>query len=456
MKVIKFGGSSIANAENIDNVVKIISRKLLEDSSICVVVSAMGGVTDEIIGIAQLAAQKDISYKTRLKQLKKRHMGTLGAVAKNDRQTVEFIQEQCIEFHSICDGVYALGELSPKVLDRLMSFGEVCSAAMMTAACQHKELNAQFVDSRDLIVTDEHFGRARVDFDKTNEAFGRLDISLSSVTIFPGFVARAHSGKITTLGRNGSDYSATIFGALLCAEQVEIWTDVDGVMTANPKYVSTATSIAQMSYVEAMELSYFGAHVLHAPTIQPVMEKGIFLRVCNTFHPEFPGTVIGPKGASNQTIAGISSIDDVSFVRVQGSGMVGVYGVAGRLFSALAAKEVNLIMISQGSSEHSICFALQSGQEKKAVDCIMSEFKQEMAGHMVDEPIVEKDMVALAVVGENMRLRPGIAGRVFGALGESSINVVAIAQGSSELNISMIIKKESAQTALNAIHSAFF
>lgn len=456
MKVIKFGGSSLADAKAIQKSIGVIKKKSQGGSDLCVVVSAMGGVTDEIIAIAKMASKKDMGYKERLSKLRKRHMGTLSAVAHNDRDVTELVQEQCLEFNSICDGVYALGELSLKVLDRLMSFGEMCSAYMITAACRMQDLDAAFEDSRQLFVTDENFGRGRIDFEKTNFQLSHLDFETAPIKVFPGFVARSSNNKITTLGRNGSDYSAAVIGAALNADVVEIWTDVDGVMTANPAYVKNATSIESMSYIEAMELSHFGADVLHAPTLQPVMEKEILLRVCNTFNPQFKGTTIGKQCAESQIITGVSTIDDVSFISVQGSGMVGVFGVAGRLFSALAKNEVSSIMISQGSSEHSICFAVQSGDEQAAVNAIQSEFEGEMASHLMDVPVVEKQMCALAVVGENMRRQPGIAGRVFGALGNTGINVVAIAQGSSELNISMIIHKQDASAALNAIHRVFF
>ncbi|MBN2524961.1 MAG: aspartate kinase [Deltaproteobacteria bacterium] len=456
MRVFKFGGSSLCDAEAIGRVIDILQEKSIEEKPLCVVVSAMGGVTDEIIRTAKAASHREIAYRETLKALRKRHTKVLNAIAHGDRETTEIIQEQCVEFFGICDGVYALGELSGKVLDRLMSFGELCSAHMVAAACRHAGLDAKFVDSRDYIVTDERYGAARVDFEKTAAALHKLDADGATIHVLPGFVARSANGRITTLGRNGSDYSAAIIGAGLGASAVEIWTDVNGVMTANPRYVSDAESIERMSYVEAMELSHFGAHVLHAPTLQPVMEKTIPLLVRNTFSPDFKGTIVGNESVSERIITGISTVDNVSFIRVQGSGMVGVFGVAGRLFTSLAKAEVNLIMISQGSSEHSICFAVQDADNQKAVQAIETEFELEMQAHMMDTPVVEREMCVLAVVGENMRRRPGIAANVFGSLGESGVNVVAIAQGSSELNISMVILQQDASKALNAIHSAFF
>ena len=456
MKVIKFGGTSLKDSERIGKAIEIIRGIAAEESELWVVVSAMGGVTDEMIGIAKTAARQDSSYRERLSVVRKRHAATLHTVARGDRETAEVIQEQCLELSGICDGIYALGELSLKVLDRVMSFGEVCNAHMIAAACRQQGIEAAFTDTRQLIVTDEQYGKARVDFEQTNEALGTVELGNDTIKILPGFVARSANGRVTTLGRNGSDYTAAILGAGLDADVVEIWTDVDGVMTANPKHVSSATAIEKMSYVEAMELSHFGAHVLHSPTLQPVMEKGIPLCVRNTFNPEFPGTIVGEEGNGNRVITGISTIDGVSFIRVQGSGMVGVFGVAGRLFSSLAKAEVNLIMISQGSSEHSICFAVQSEDAVRAANAIEAEFELEIGTHMMESPVVEKDMCVLAVVGENMRHQPGIAGKVFGALGNSDINVISIAQGSSELNISMVIRQQDSAGALNAIHRAFF
>ena len=456
MRVIKFGGSSLKNPERIGQSINIIKQKLTEDSQLCVVVSAMGGVTDELIAIARTAARQDIHYKDRLAAIRKRHAAVLNHVAHGDRDTSDIIQEQCLELSGICDGIYALGELSPKVLDRVMSFGEVCNAYMIAAACRQQDLDAVFMDSRDLIVTDERFGMARVNFEKTDVALKAVSFENDEIRILPGFIARSVNGRVTTLGRNGSDYSAAILGAGLNASAVEIWTDVDGVMTANPAYVKNASAIETMSYVEAMELSHFGAHVLHSPTLQPVMEKRIPLRVCNTFNPGFGGTFVGDMSGHNRVITGISSVDDVSFIRVQGSGMVGVFGVAGRLFTALATAQVNLIMISQGSSEHSICFAVQSADDARAIAAIEAEFDAEISGHMVESPVVEQKMCVLAVVGENMRRQPGIAGKVFGALGDNGINVVSIAQGSSELNISMVIRQQDAAAALNVIHNVFF
>ncbi|MBN2715131.1 MAG: aspartate kinase [Deltaproteobacteria bacterium] len=456
MKVIKFGGSSLKDAETIDRAIRIIQQKANEGPELCVVVSAMGGITDELIDIANTAAHQDIGYRDRLTAVRKRHATTLNAIAHGDRDTADIIQELCLELHGICDGIYALGELSQKVLDRVMSFGEVCNAHMIAAACRQQGVDAVFTDSRELIFTDEHYGRARVDFEHTAAALQALDPGISAIRVLPGFVARSVSGRVTTLGRNGSDYSAAIIGAARGADMVEIWTDVDGVMTANPKHVTSASPITKMSYIEAMEMSHFGAHVLHSPTIQPVMEKGIPLKVCNTFNPSFAGTLIVQAGEHNRVITGISTVDNVSFISVQGSGMVGVHGVAGRLFTALAQAEVNLIMISQGSSEHSICFAVQSSDDAKAITAIRQAFETEIEAHMMESPVAEQEMCVLAVVGENMRHQPGIAGKVFGALGANGINVVAIAQGSSELNISMVIRQQDASAALNVIHAAFF
>ncbi len=456
MKVMKFGGSSVADVASIARVVDIV-RDNVSREGLCVVVSAMKGVTDEIIDLAKAACLKDEAYKERLHNLKKRHLSVFEAVCEDPAEYRDFVENQCGEIHSVCDGVYALGELSPKVLDRLMAFGELCSARILTLACRGAGLAARFEDSRDYIVTDNRFGRARVDFARTDAALNELNFSGAPVLVFPGLIARCTDGRVTTLGRDGSDYTAAIIGAAIGAEAVEIWTNVNGVMTANPEHVADARSIPQMSYEEAMELSHFGARVIHPPTMHPLTARNIPIIVRNTFNPSFVGTRIGSETAGRGGIlTGISAIPRVSFLRLEGPGMVGVRGVAGRLFSALAAEDVNLIMISQGSSEHSICFAVVPDDEDKSVDVISREFAVEMSHQIVLPPAVERNKCAIAVVGDNMRSRPGIAGRLFSCLGDADVNILAIAQGSSERNISMVIDAADETRALVAIHSAFF
>ncbi len=472
-KVMKFGGSSLADAGAIARAVEI-TVSASKNNELIVVVSALKGVTDELISIANSASQKDTVYKEKLDNLKKRHTGVITDLASaiNSKQingkslydhdnsairqeTLDFIDKEFLEIADIFTGVSALGELSLKVLDRVMSFGEICNAVIFVFAARTAGIDAKFKDSRDFIVTDNNFGKARVNFEKTDENLAAL--KQKSVLVFPGFVAKNEQGQATTLGRDGSDYTAAILGAGTDSSVVELWTDVDGVLTANPAYVKNARSILQMTYEEAMELSHFGARVIHSPTMRPVTLKNIPLKVKNTFNPKFRGTLIGSGPIEkDELVTGISTISNVSFISVEGGGMVGVRGVAGRLFTTLAESGVNLIMISQGSSEHSICFALSPHEEYDAVLSINREFEYEIARGIIDNPIVESSMCVLAIVGENMRRKPGIAGRLFMALGDAEISVKAIAQGASERNISIVIKSSDESLALNAIHSAFF
>ena len=460
MKVMKFGGSSLADAAAIGKAVAIVAEAQ-QDETAAVVVSALKGVTDQIINIANTACLKNSGYREMLHILRQRHLDVLAQLIVNTGadadDIVNYINEQCSEIHSVIDGVYALGELSLKVQDRIMAFGELCSSMIFTFACNIHNVNAVRRDSRNYIITDDQFGSAIVDFDATGTAFKKLKLKTGEVPVFPGFVARCKDGRVTTLGRDGSDYTAAIIGASLHASVVELWTDVDGVMTANPAYVKDAVPVLQMTFEEAMELSHFGARVIHPPTMHPVTRAGIPLKVRNTFNPDFGGTVISSSGGVHKgAVTGISTLSDVSFVRFEGSGMVGVRGVAGRLFTVLAHAGVNLIMISQGSSEHSICFAVLPSDEKISVSSIADEFDFEISRQVIKPPVVESDKCVLAVVGENMRQQPGIAGTLFSALGAADISVTAIAQGSSERNISIVIDRSAESKALNVIHAAFF
>jgi aspartokinase/homoserine dehydrogenase 1 len=318
-------------------------------------------------------------------------------------------------------------------------------------------IDARHCDARDFIVTDETFGGAIVDFGLTKENVKRLCTEPVRLRISPGFIARSNAGRATTLGRDGSDYTASIIGALTNASVVELWTDVNGVMTANPGVVENAISIDAMTYEEAMELSHFGARVIHPPTMHPVMKSKIPLVVRNTYNPDFDGTVISDKpSASDRTITGITTISPISLMTISGGGMIGVKGLAGRLFTTLGQNEINLILITQASSEHSICFAIAAGQGARAKDAIEKEFAAEIANHVLNPPSFEKDLCILAIVGEKMRQKPGIAGGLFSALGENNINVAAIAQGSSERNISIVIHNTDQHKAKNKIHSEFF
>lgn len=451
-KILKFGGSSVGSPERIKSVIEII-RKARHDR-IAVVVSAFGGVTDQLITLGKIAVLNR-NFQHVLDELIKRHKNSAEALIPQAKlqDALKNLDQTFIELRNVLEGISLIKELSPKTLDHLMSFGERLSAYIIAEATQ-----ARFLDAREIIKTDRTFGEAKVNFKETNKNIAQYFHPLSdAISIITGFIGSSKESDTTSLGRGGSDYTAAIFGAALNVDTIEIWTDVNGVMTADPRKEPYAFSIPEMSYKEAMEMSYFGAKVIHPPTIVPALEKNIPLLIKNTFDPENPGTLIGNGSSKNEAlICGISSIDNASLLCLQGSGMVGVCGIARRLFGALAEKGINIILISQGSSEHSICVAVSPALTDLAKEAIEREFALEMQAHIIDEVTIEKDLSVLAVVGEKMRRTPGIAGKIFGALGKNGINVIAITQGSSELNITVVIKKEDEAKAIRVIHEAFF
>ncbi len=459
MKVLKFGGTSVGTAENIKIIVSLLKKQSQIDPELSVVVSAFGGVTDMLIRISELAQQQDNSYKTLFTELKERHYSTIDSLftAPDGLAVKAYVSSVLSELEQIIHGVYLLRELSKRSLDMIMSFGERLSAYIIAKYSTSAGLVAKFVDTRPLIITDDNFGAARVQFERTVENIRNYYQEHSGVKIITGFIASSPDGVITTLGRGGSDFTASIFGAALKADEIQIWTDVNGVMTSNPVKVPAAFPLKTLSYEEAMELSHFGAKVLHPPTIQPALEQNISLKIMNTFQPDFPGTLIQKEPEANHfIIKGISSIQDISLLRIQGSGMIGVPGIASRIFSTLAREQINIILITQASSEHSICVAVVPGKALAAKKMIEAEFDLEIRARMVDPVIIEKDLSILAIVGNNMCHTPGIAGRMFRALGANGINVIAIAQGSSELNISVVISRHDETRALNVLHQAFF
>jgi len=466
MKILKFGGSSIGSPDRINNVVEIVKNSKKESGKIAVVFSAFHGITDKLITLSKLAAKGDQAYLDLCKEIEEIHLNTIKKIisVRNQSSVLTHVKLTLNELEDVIHGVYLVKELSLRTLDFIMSFGERISAYIISKVFEDRNIESEFLDSRDLIITDPTYGSARIIFDQTNEKIkeyfdehlpaGKAGKKLQIIT---GFIASSLEGQTTTLGRGGSDYTASIFAAALKAKEIEIWTDVDGVLTADPKKVKKAFSIKSLTYEEAMELSHFGAKVIHPPTMQPALNKKIPIRIKNTFNPSFDGTIISEKGDSkNFSIKGISSIDDIALLRIQGSGMIGVAGIARRIFGALAAKKVSVILISQASSEHSICFAVLPQYSEDAKRAIEDELRFEIKDKLVSEILTEKNLSIIAVVGENMRKTPGISGKVFQALGRNGINVVAIAQGSSELNISAVVPKVDEEKALNALHDAFF
>jgi aspartokinase/homoserine dehydrogenase 1 len=459
MKIAKFGGTSVGKPEAIRALVEIVRSR----GQSVVVVSAFSGVTDALIGTAKAAAARDGSWVSRFEAIGERHRSVLSALASDDREAADRIEALLGELLEVLTGVKALRELSTRTLDLVMSFGERMSSVVVAAAFRAQGIDAKGVDARALIVAEGDFGNARPVTEATvlatkSRLFPRGEgKDADALPIVTGFIACTKEGETVTLGRGGSDYTAAILGAVLGMDEVEIWTDVDGILTADPRKVPDAFSLDSLSYEEAMELSHFGAKVIYPPTIQPALDRGIPIRILNTFNPSFKGTIIASDAApSRYPVRGISSIAHVALVRVQGPGMVGVTGIAMRLFGSLARKKVNIILISQASSERSICFAVSPSDKTSTVAAIAEEFAVELEDGRIGPPVVETDKAIIAIVGERMKRTPGISGRVFHSLGRNGVNISAIAQGSSELNISAVVDSKDEAKALCAIHEAFF
>jgi bifunctional aspartokinase / homoserine dehydrogenase 1 len=459
MQVLKFGGSSVANAENINKVVEIIENKNADTQTV-VVVSALGGITDLLLKTAALAEANDESYKTLLQEIESKHLQAVKALIPVQQQShvLSLVKTICNEAEDICNGIFLLRELSARTKDRIVSYGELLSSQIIAAKLNAVGLGALWKDAREIIVTDSNYGIATVDFaatDKKASAF--FDASSFSLFIVPGFIAADKNDVTTTLGRGGSDYTAAILAAALNASVLEIWTDVSGMMTADPRLVNNIKHIPQISYQEAMELSHFGAKVIYPPTIQPVMKKGIPVWIKNTFAPEEVGTVIKNEAtATGTSIQGISSINNIVLLSLEGSGMVGIPGFSKRLFEALANASINVILITQGSSEHSICVGVDEHASAKAKEVIDAAFAYEIETNKVDPIIVEKELSIVAIVGDNMKNHSGISGKMFSALGRNGVSIRAIAQGSSERNISAVIATADVKKAINVLHEEFF
>ena len=462
MKVLKFGGSSVADPERIRSVAAIVLAAAKQDR-IVVVVSAFQGVTNQLLQCAHLAEKGSADYQKIFTQIAKRHRDAVGALLKkqNRRQTLAILEERLKELEDVLRGMSLLRDCPPRALDLTASFGERLSTLIVATYLQQLH-RTEFVDARQFIVTDDQFTHAAVLFDQTNRKirsyFNRLQQKSRHrvIPVVTGFIGSTEDGRTTTIGRNGSDYTAAIVGAALKASVIEIWTDVDGILSADPRAVPSAFVLPQMSYEEAMELSYFGAKVLHPATIAPAVAKKIPLIIKNTFHPDTPGTLISEGTENWEGVAkGITSVDEIALLSLRGMGMVGVPGTAERLFRALASHHVNVILISQASSEHTICFAVAKSDLAHARRAVGEEFRYELLSKLtsLDE---RPNQTIVAIVGEGMRGAPGVSGKVFQALGRNNVNVSAIAQGASERNISFVIDSVQRNRALNVIHEAFF
>jgi aspartokinase/homoserine dehydrogenase 1 len=456
MKVLKFGGSSVATPERIQSVIEIVKPYL--GGEVAIIFSAFGGVTDVLIQISTLALEGNLDYKNKIADLEKRHLAAVRTLIDIHNQSgiLAEVKYMINELEDVLHGVYLVKERTVRTLDYIMSFGERISAYIIAQAFKNQGHPMEFLDARKVIRTDANFGHAKVDFDITNKLIRDHFKHHTNVQIVTGFIGTSESGETTTLGRSGSDYTAAIIAGALNAEALEIWTDVDGMMTADPRKVKKAFTVPQMSYEEAMELSHFGAKVIFPATMQPAMVNQIPIWIKNTFNPTFRGTLICAQSTNGKIIKGISSMNGVSLLSLQGSGLLGVVGASMRLFATLARENINVILISQASSEHSICFAIESRFSAKAKAAIEKEFQYEIRNEEIDDVPVESDLSIVAVVGDGMKHSPGTSGRMFSALGKNGVNVVAIAQGSSERNISAVIPQVDGSKALNALHEAFF
>lgn len=461
LQVMKFGGTSVGDASCISRAAQIIAAGARVGRCVAVV-SAMSGVTNRLIEAAKAAhtgnakASLDI-----LDELAAKHEATLASLVKNDHERAKVrkkMQEVFAEGRRFCEGAALLRELSPRTLDTISSLGERLSAPMVSAAVEELGLPSEALEATELIVTDEYHGGADPRMKETREkAQARIfPVLEKGVTpIVTGFLGATREGQLTTLGRGGSDYSATILGAALDATEVIIWTDVDGVLTADPRLISEARTIPKITYREAAELAFFGAKVLHPKTLKPVVEAAIPVWIRNSFEPEKRGTEITPKGGHNGGVKALTAIRDVTLISLGGPGIVGLPDVVGRTFSTIAETRASVLLISQSSSQNDICFIISSADAERAVEALRKEFAEDLKHAKVEHITVDHNIAIVAVVGENMRGTPGIAGRTFQALGKENVNIIAIAQGSSETNISFVIEEKDVKKALLATHREF-
>jgi aspartokinase/homoserine dehydrogenase 1 len=454
MKVMKFGGTSVGSAESILKVKEIVESV---QEPVIIVVSALGGITDQLLTTSKLAAKGNNSYEKEYNQIVGRHLDVAEKTI-SDPTIRNYVMKQIItnldELGNILKGVFLVHDLSQKTSDIIVSYGERMSSLILSNVIN----NAHLFDAREFIKTNTQFKKHIVDFEISNVLIKETFVNLPKNSVVPGFISEDNiTGNITNLGLGGSDYTASILAAALEANILEIWTDVDGFMTADPKIISGAYVINELSYIEAMELSNFGAKVIYPPTIFPVYHKNIPILIKNTFNPEASGTYISKiKRNGEKSIKGISSIADTCLITVQGLGMVGVIGINYRIFKALSKSGISVFMVSQASSENTTSFAVKNEVADLAVKVLVEEFKLELAQGEINDIKSEKDLATVAIVGENMKRTPGIAGKLFGTLGRGGISVIACAQGASETNISFVIDGKSLRKALNSIHDSFF
>jgi aspartokinase/homoserine dehydrogenase 1 len=455
MKVLKFGGSSVANSENIKKVLDIVS-KTSQEHKVAIIVSAFGKTTNNLLEGANKALEDITLSKKILENIKTLHFSVIDdLISTNKSEILDTVNSLFNRLESIYEGIFLLQELSDKTLAKVSSFGERLSSYIIANAAK-ETLDAIHGESRDLIITNDNYLNGQVNFKITNKNISTFfEKNNHQITVLGGFIS-SNNSETTTLGRGGSDFSAAIYAAALQVDELQIWTDVSGMFTANPRVVKQAFPISEISYEEAMELSHFGAKVLYPPTIQPALRKEIPIRIKNTFEPESFGTLISNNPKNNNGVKGISHIEDISLITLEGGGMIGIPGFSKRLFETLSQQSINVVFITQASSEHSICVGVYENDAKKAKSLLDETFSIEIDRKKIKPIIVEKDLAIIAVVGESMKNHQGLSGQMFSALGRNNVNVRAIAQGSSEKNISAVINKYDAKKALNTLHEQFF
>ncbi len=460
--VMKFGGTSVGSAGRIAQAAELAIAGAGEGHQVVVVTSAMSGLTNQLISAAQTAAKGHWRPDLR-DNFYERHKGAADQLIKDNparkKEVLGAVANQLDQFEKLCFGLSMVHELTPRLLDAISGTGERLCAPLLSGAIAARGVDSEPVEATELIVTNDHFGSAEPLIDKTREKTqARLKplIERSTIPVVTGFIGATEDGVLTTLGRGGSDYSASIIGAALDADEIWIWTDVDGVMTANPNDVPEARTMREISYSEASELAYYGAKVLHHKTILPAYKQQIPVRILNSFNPGDPGTRVSVKGRpSSRGVKAVTSIRNISLVTISGKGMQGIPGIAAKTFDTVAAERANILMISQASSENNLCFVVNDSEARRVVKALRATLELDLLQGNIEDISSDDSIAIVAAVGDRMQGTPGIAGKVFGALGEKGVNVIAISQGSSERNISLIVAADQAAEAVRAIHRAF-
>ena len=455
MKVLKFGGTSVADSKSINNVISILKDN---DEPLFIIVSAFGGITNLL---QKCIVSKGKSVNGIINEIEQRHLEVIDNLSSLDKQSSlkSFLKQNLNELEDILDAISTIDEVTEKTISKVLTLGEVLSSSIIYEILKQKGFDISYIDSRELIFTKDFNNSQVLDSDKTSISIkNKIGLIKSKMVIAPGYICSNKKGETSNLGRGGSDYSAAIYAKYVNAKVLEIWTDVSGVFSANPKIVKKASPIEFLSYKEAMELSFFGAKVIYFPTLQPLIEDNIPVFIKNTFDPSAEGTCISnsTKLDNDEIVKGISHIENISILNFEGSGMVGVPGFSKRFFEALSSNQINVVMITQASSEFSICIAINSNDAQLAKQVIDKEFEFEISQKRINESQIESNLANIAIVGDKMKSKKGISGKLFSSLGNNNINVRAIAQGASERNISIIIDETNAKRALNALHESFF